>query len=289
MFWWSVGRVMASSEELSYAFLEAHPTDAARVLERLTPESAAALLQSAPLRLASPVLRQMLPLAGAHCLEQLEDSEIVGLLRGVGAQAGVALLRHFGAERRTQMLAQLPTALTIAYELLLGYPEGTVGAWMDPHALALPSDMNSGASLERVRQAKDAPVADPYVIDRNQRLMGYVELADLLRADASTPLTRLMRPSPHRLPAQSLLDGLREHPGWRESSTLPVIDRSERLVGAITHAAMQRALSLEHSTPAPRSAENTLAGVASAYWFGVSALIQAVVSLLPGERKESKP
>ena len=175
---------MASSEELSYAFLEAHPVDAARVLERLAPESAAALLQSAPLRLASPVLRQMLPLAGARCLEQLDDSETIGLLRGVGAQAGVALLRHFGAERRAQMLAQLPTALTIAYELLLGYPEGTVGAWMDPHALALPADMNSGDSLERVRQAKDAPVTDPYVIDRNQRLMGYVELADLLRADA---------------------------------------------------------------------------------------------------------
>jgi Mg/Co/Ni transporter MgtE len=279
---------MASSEELSYAFLEAHPVDAARVLERLAPESAAALLQSAPLRLASPVLRQMLPLAGARCLEQLADTETIGLLRGVGAQAGAALLRHFGAERRAQMLAQLPTALSIAYELLLGYPEGTVGAWMDPHALALPADMNSGDSLERVRQAKDAPVTDPYVIDRSQRLMGYIELADLLRADPSTPLMRLVRPSPHRLPAQSLLDGLRKHPGWRESSTLPVVDRGNRLVGAITHAAMQRALSMEQSMPAPSNAENTLAGVASAYWFGVSALIQALVSLLPGERKEGK-
>lgn len=43
---------MASSEELTYAFLEAHPSDAARVLERLAPAAAAALLQSAPLRLA---------------------------------------------------------------------------------------------------------------------------------------------------------------------------------------------------------------------------------------------
>lgn len=279
---------MASSEELSYAFLEAHPADAARVLERLAPASAAALLQSAPQRLASPVLRQMLPLAGARCLEQMEDSETIGLLRGVGAQAGVALLRHFGTERRAQMLAELPTALTLAYELLLGYPEGTVGAWMDPHALALPADMSSADSLERVRRAEDAPVADPYVIDRNQRLMGYVELADLLRADAAVPLTRLVRPSPHQLPAQSLLAGLRNHPGWRESSTLPVVDRSDRLVGAITHAAMQRALSLEYSPPTPRNAENTLAGVAGAYWFGVSALIQALVSLLPAEGKARK-
>jgi magnesium transporter len=275
-----------ASEALTHAFLEAHPADAARVLERLVPASAAALLQSVPVRLAAPVLRHMFPLAGARCLEQLTDTETAGLLRGVGAQAGVALLRHFGAERRAQLLAQLPTALTIAYELLLGYPEDTVGAWMDPGALALPADMSGGDSLERVRLADEAHVADPYVIDHNQRLIGYVELADLLRANAATPLTRLVRPSPHRLPAQSRLAGLREHPGWREASILPVVDHSDRLVGAITHAALQRALAIEQSAPAPGRSEDTLVGIAGAYWFGVSALIQALVSLLPAERRE---
>lgn len=279
---------MASSEDLSYAFLESHPLDAARVFERLAPGSAAALLQTAPLRLAAPVLRQMLPLAGARCLERLADADAIGLLRGVGAQAGVALLRYFGAERRARLLAQLPTALTIAYELLLGYPEGTVGAWMDPRALALPADMTVGESLDRVRRADETLVADPHIIDRNQRLLGYVELADLLRADAATSLARLARPCPHRLPAQSLLAGLREHPGWHEASSLPVVERGDRLVGAFTHAALLRALSMEQVTPAPRRTEDALAGVAGAYWFGVAALIQALVGLLPVERREDE-
>jgi magnesium transporter len=277
---------MASSEDLSYAFLEAHPADAARVLERLAATEAGALLQSAPLRLASPVLRQMLPLAGARCLEPLDDNEVAGLLRGSGAQAGVALLRYFGAERRTRLLAQLPTALTLAYELLLGYPEDTVGAWMDPRALALPSDMTVGEALERVRRADEALIADPFVIDRNQRLLGYVELADLVRAGESTSLARLVRPSPHRLPAQTLLKGLREHQGWREASTLPVVERGDKLVGAFTHAALQRALAIEQAAPAPNPSLDTLVGIAGAYWFSVSALIQALVGMLPVERRE---
>ncbi|MFH1602861.1 MAG: hypothetical protein ABIH03_03025, partial [Pseudomonadota bacterium] len=129
---------MPSSEDLTYAFLEAHPAEAARVIERRAPASAAALLQTAPRRLTAPVLRQMLPLAGARCLERLDDADTVGLLRGVGAQAGVALLRYLAAERRARLLRQLPTALTVAYEMLLGYPEDAVGAWMDPRVLALP-------------------------------------------------------------------------------------------------------------------------------------------------------
>ena len=101
-------------------------------------------------------------------------------------------------------------------------------------------------------------------------------------------LARLVRPSPHRLPAQALLAGLREHPGWREASTLPVVERGDRLVGALTHGALLRALSMEQGTPTPRRAEDTLVGIAGAYWFGVSTLIQALVGLLPVERREGE-
>lgn len=278
---------MASSESLTYAFLEAHPVDAARILERLDPASVAALLQSTPLRLASPVLRQMLPLAGARCLEHFGENEAVGMLGSLGAQAGVSLLRYAGAERRACLLSLLPTTLRLASELLLGYPEGTVGAWMDPRALALPADMTCGESLERVRRADDSLIADPYVIDRNQRLLGYVELADLLRAGEAIPLTRLLRSSPHRLPAQAQLAGLREHPGWREASTLPVVERGGQMVGALTHTALQRVLSLEE-TPHQQGSRDTLAGIAGAYWFGVSTLMQAIIGQLPAERRDRK-
>jgi magnesium transporter len=280
---------MDSREELSYAFLETHPVDAARVLERLPPAAAAALLQAAPQRLAAPVLRQMLPLAGASCLEQLGDSETAGLLRGVGAQAGVPLLRHVSAERRSRLLAQLPTALTLTYELLLGYPEGTVGASMAPDSLAFPADMSCGEALERVRQADVGLTADPFLIDRHQRLLGYIALADLLRAHDATPLARLARSAPPRLPAQALLAAVREHPGWRESSSLPVVDHGDHLVGVLTHAAMQRALSLARSRPPPHRSEDALAGIAGAYWFGVSGLIEALVGLLPASRREGEP
>jgi len=277
---------MSSKESLSYAFLESHPADAARVLERLAPTSAAALLLSAPQRLSSPVLRQMLPLAGARCLEQLDDTVIAGLLQGMGAQAAVAQLRYFGTERRKNLLMQLPTALTLAYEVLLSYSDDSVGAWMDPRVLALPADMTVGESLERVRSSADTLVADPYVIDRNQCLMGHVELADLLRAGNSTTLVRLVRPSMHRLPAQSQLGGVREHQGWREVSTLPVVEKDDRLVGMLTHATMQRILTTGSNTQIQNSMEGTLVGIASAYWFGVSSLIQALVGLLPVENSK---
>lgn len=275
---------MASSEALSHAFLEAHPADAARVLERLSSVSAASLLKSTPTRLAAPVLSHMLPMSGARCIEHLEDADAAGLLRAVGAQNGAALLRQFETGRQGRLIALLPTPVALMYELLLGYPRGTVGACMDPRVPGLPADMNAGDALERIRRGEETASPAGFVIDHDQRLRGQLALVELLRASATTPLSRLVHPSPHRLPAQSLVAGLQDHPGWHEASALPVVERGDRLVGVLTHSAMRRALALAEQPRTRGPSDSTLAAIAGAYWFSVSALLQAVVSQIPVEQ-----
>lgn len=274
---------MPAEGELSYAYLEGHPADAARVLERLAPAAAAALLAETPLRVAAPVLRQMLPLPAARCVECLDAAAAAGVLQGIGPQAGVALLRYVAAAERSRLLALLPTPLAVAYELLLGFPEGTVGAWMDPQPLALPAEMSAGEALERVRHAGPALVAEPQVIDRQQRLLGYVDLAELLRAEPRATLARLARPNPHTLPAQARIAGLREHPAWREAAALPVVEQDGRLVGILSHRALLRAVAAKAPSPAPRRAGDGLSALAGAYWFAVAGLLQAIVGMLPAK------
>ena len=275
--------------DLSYAFLETHPTDAARVLERLAPESAAALIEEAPLRVIAPVLKQMLPLASARCLLLLGDDKVLGLLRAVGAQTGVALLRQFDSAHRVKLLSQLPTALNITYDLLLGYPEGTVGAWMEPNTLALPKEMKVVDAIERVKQMDQTSNASPYVINQHLQLLGIVELADLLRAEVSHPLAILTKPSPYRLPAQALLSNVLDHQGWTEHSILPVVDHAGHLVGSISYAALLKALMIDQKAPVVVGADSMLVTAASSYWHVVSGLVQSFVSLLPVSSSEKKP
>lgn len=276
---------MASTEEFSFSYIRAHPGDAARVLERLAPPQAAALIRAAPALLAAPMLRQMLPLHAAHCLELLDDEAASGLLRAVGPQAGVALLRYMPESRRAQLLAQLPTAMALAFRLLLGYAPDTVGAWMDTLVMALPSDLSCGVALEGVRESGQESVAELYVLDAEQRLRGTVELTDLLRAEPGSTLARIMRlPPAHALPAQSLLTSVREHAGWGEHRMLPVVERGERFVGSLSHAALVRALARGDMKRGPES-DHVLSGMAGAYWIGVSTLIEALVGMLPAAQQ----
>lgn len=276
---------MASTEDLSFAYIKAHPGDAARVLERLPPQPAAALISAAPVLLAAPVLRHMVPLHAARCLERLDDEAAAGLLRATGPQAGVALLRYMPESRRVQLLAQLPTALAVTFRLLLGYSPDTVGAWMDTGVLALPSDLLCGVALESVRESGQESVVDLYVLDAEQRLLGSVELTDLVRAEPGTPLARLMHSPPaYVLPAQSLLTSVREHAGWGEHRMLPVVERGGRLIGALSHAVLVRALTDGNTRQGPDTGY-AIAGMAGAYWFGVSTMIETLVGMLPAPQQ----
>jgi magnesium transporter len=272
---------MAETEDLSFAFLESHPTDAARVLGLIAPQNVGALFLGVPVRLAAPVLRAMLPLHVARCLEDLPDDTASGLLRAMGPQAGVAVLHYFPESRRNALLGQLPTALALAFRMLLGYPEDTVGAWMDPRALALPADMTAETVIARLRDAESENDTGIFVVGPDQRLLGQVSLSTVLRASSKAPLSKSMRTAIHKLPARSAMRAVEEHPGWHDYQILPVVEREDHFVGALDRGVLARALLRNRQTQSGSGYGDVIASVAGGYWLGVENLIQVAVAMLP--------
>ena len=271
---------MARTRELSLAFAETHPSDAARVLERVAVADAAAFLAMLPARLGAPVLRQMLPTAAARCLERVDNEVAAGMIRDLDAQAGTAILRYVSLPRRDQLVTQLPTASAIAFRLLLTYPEDTVGAWINPHSLAVTPDTPAGDVLERLRQSSESCETYIYVINAKQRLLGMVELVDLLRARRGITVEQLMHSPRHHLSARASLAAGFASEGWQERHALPVVERPERFIGALEYPVLCRAL----KQPLPGKAAGSSEGfalLARSYWRVFAELLQALITLLP--------
>lgn len=274
---------MTDRRSLSLVYVEQHPAEAARVLETLSPSDCADWLTGIPTRIAAPVARQMLPLFAARAMDRLADDRAAGLLRAMGPQAGVAVLRQLPTPRADALLALLPGTAAVTFRVLLGYPENTVGAWTDPHALALPPQLSVDAALDRLRDGEQLQDA-LYIADRDQRLIGMVSLVSLLRADRDAPLRRLMVPVPVTVPAQSLIRSLRDHPGWRAARALPVVERGERFAGVLWQTALVQALQPDDEAPVPARPADAVSLLASGYWSGVAELIDVLVSWLPDAR-----
>lgn len=273
---------MIKARELTLNYLEHYPSEAARVLEALDVATAAALMETTPSRLCAPVLAQMAPTLAARCLEPLADDQAVTLIRRLGPQHGAAILRFLGDARRNRLLAQLPAGRALAYRLLIGFPEDSIGAWIEPDVLTLAGDTRVGEAIRMARDHEGWAAQTLYVVNQKRALRGIVALQQLLRTNADMRLDYLMEPISHTLPAQAFMAGIRDHVGWETSSALPVVDHDGRFIGILNHSTLMRALKLRPSEGGHQSLDSTLASVTAMYWLGFSAVLRALVSTLPG-------
>jgi magnesium transporter len=272
---------MADTERLTLAYVEAHPADAARVLERLPTAQATAFFASLPARALAPAFGAMLPIAAGRVLAELPDEQTVALLSVLGTQPALSVLRHVPESRRAALLTDLPTVTAVASRLLLGYPDDSVGAWTDPEVVALPAEAAVEDALLRVRAMPGTRVEEIYTVGMGERLLGAVELATLLRAPAHAALETVTRKPAAVLPAASPLAGAATHRGWQHAAGLPVVEANERLIGVLRRATLMRALARNRSPSAQAAELDALAVVAHGYWQVIAGLLAATAALLP--------
>lgn len=280
---------MAEAERLTLAYVEAHPADAARVLERLPTPQASAFFAALPARALAPAFGAMLPIAAGRILAELPDEHTVALLSALGTQPALSVLRHVPEARRAKLVAELPTVTAVASRLLLGYPDDSVGAWTDPEVVALPADAAIEDALLRVRAMPGTRVEEIYTVGMGERLMGSVEIATLLRAPTHAALETIARKPAAVLPAASPLAGAATHRGWQHAAGLPVVEANERLIGVLRRATLMRALARNRSPSAQTETLEVLGVIANGYWQAIAGLVGAAAAALPAVKPVGGP
>lgn len=277
---------MAEAWELSVGFVDAHPAEAARVLEALPTAEAGSFLAALAPRLGARVLGSMLPTAAARVLHAVDDAAAQALLHAATTQTAVAILRHLPESARARLLAQLPPASALASQLLLGFPDDTVGAWTDPDAPVASIEGDVRAALAKVRMEGTAGLQQLYVVDAERRLRGAVALEDLVRARDADRLLGLIRPPATTLAAMMPVASARDLSAWERALALPVVDHDQRLVGVLRRTALGQALRARPRPSAEASANASAAeALAASYWGIVSALSSATLALLPAVKR----
>jgi magnesium transporter len=273
---------MAEAGNVTLAFLDAHPMEAARVVESLPSVEAAALFETLSPRLGAPVLAAMLPPAAARILVRLAPEQALELLTAGRTQAAVAMLRHVGEPVRSRLLAGLPPATGVTTQLLLGFPDDAVGAWTDPEVVTLTPHVAAAEALQQIRASEAADVDLVYVIDAVRHLLGQIALQALLRAPESTPVTALMQPAGPTLSAMMPVASALTLGAWQQAAALPVVDTDRRLLGVLRRSHLAQAARARTRTSRAVDGEASVIGVlAGSYWAIVSGLVGAALALLP--------
>jgi len=273
---------MSSDIDLCRAFADAHPRDAAQVLERLPARDAAPLLDALPPYTSARVFDQMPPAAAADRLAAMQPPAAAALIAELRTDLAAALLRRLDAAVQSALLGMVPQAEAGLLRTVLRYPEGTAGALMDPRVMAVAEDATAGEALAQVRRSPGYILYYLYIVDRTQRLAGVVDLRELMLARPGEPLAGVMHRPVARLAAGMTRTAILAHPAWMNFHALPVVDERSALVGTMRYQTFRRLEDEARSVTRGTDAATAAFALGELYWLGLSGLLDGLASAVKG-------
>lgn len=266
---------MIAVDRLARAFLESHPRRSARKLEQMPTETAAGVLRAIPPRSAAAVLREMTAPSASDSLEHLSVPEGAAIVAELTADEAGRIARGLAPALRDPLLAALPEDVREPITRVISYLEGTAGGVMDPTIFQLPDDVLVADARARLGRAARELLYYIYVVDREHRLVGVLDIPELMLARARDPVSVAMFRDVDRLSVWLPVAIVREHPGWQRYHAMPVVDDEDRLVGAIRYQMLRK---LEREAPGQASdpARLTARALAEVFQLGTTGLVSAI-------------
>jgi len=126
---------MPSASPLSVAFIERHPSAAARILENLAIDDAAALISVLPGYASASALGRMTPFAAAQCMAQLDTDQVTHLLRTMMFLDAASILRVMSVENRDAVMEALVSVSITGPRTNPGLITANSGFWLSGNEL----------------------------------------------------------------------------------------------------------------------------------------------------------
>ncbi len=184
-------------EALKAALVELHPSDIADVMESLGEEQRIALVRGLPSELAADALVEMEEGEDGHeLLAALSPNEAAELVHELDIDDAVDLIGELEPAERARILAELPIQEAGELSGLLLYGEETAGGLMDTALVSVLGTITAGDAIDEVRRqgAEVEHFYTVFVVDEVDHLLGTVPLDDLILADPSAVVARLVEP-----------------------------------------------------------------------------------------------
>jgi magnesium transporter len=205
-------------------------------LSRLEPEKRAEIFQRLPPELTDAVFWQLEPEDQAALLDSFHHDQVIRLLENMDPDDRAHLFQVMPADLISRLMTQLSPTERRSTELLLAYPKETAGRIMNPEFIWLKPGMTVSAALAEVRLHRDK-AETIYVLpvsDDAMRLLGTVELEDLVLAEPTQRIEELIRQPQYSVSAWDDQETTARLIQSADLVAVPVVEKDNRLVGLVT-------------------------------------------------------
>lgn len=215
-----------------------HPADLAEWLGELDPERRLSCFRLLDLDNASAVLAELDTENQRNLLKDLGDIGIVPIISAMSPDDAADLLAELPEEKASSIISQMADN-EAAGELveLLSFNEDSAGGIMSTDYLEVNASMKAEEALHHLRETykkEEEEIYDLFVVDAEDRLVGWLSVKELLMAPPEATVASLMDTNIISVTVDTDQEEAAEKIQKYDLLSLPVVDSAGRLRGIIT-------------------------------------------------------
>jgi magnesium transporter len=213
-----------------------HQSELGDLLEALHPDQRRALVELLGADFDFSALTEVDEAIRLDIVENLPNAQIAQAVQELDSDDAVYILEDLDEEDQDEILSQLPFTERIRLRRSLDYPEETAGRRMQTEFVAVPPFWTVGQTIDYMREDKNLPdrFSQIFVIDPTFKLVGAVDLDQILRSRRNVKVEEIMYETRHAIPAtMDQEEAAREFEQY-DLLSAAVVDENERLVGVLT-------------------------------------------------------
>lgn len=213
-----------------------HQSELGDLLEALLPEQRRALVGLLGSDFDFSALTEVDEAIRMDIVDNLPNAQIAQAVQELDSDDAVYILEDLDQEDQDEILSQLPFTERIRLRRSLDYPEETAGRRMQTEFVAVPPFWTIGQTIDYMRDDTNLPerFSQIFVIDPTFKLLGAIDLDQILRTRRAVKVEEVMHETRHAIPAtMDQEEAAREFEQY-DLLSAAVVDENERLVGVLT-------------------------------------------------------
>ena len=215
-------------------FFEHDIQNATHGLETLEPSEAAWILKSLPHSVCIQSFNFMEPRHASKVILELPDYLIKEIVEHLPIRTAGEIFLSLPMEEKQKFLDRLSPQAQKQLQDQVIYPENSAGRIMNPDFLAFHSHIKVKEAIQRIRSLhKKAPVSYVYVVDENNKLVGVLNMRDLLLGSPDAPLESVMLKDVFEVNASMDREEVALQVSKKRFLAVPVVDNDNHILGTI--------------------------------------------------------
>ena len=221
---------------INQSLKDLHPSDTANLIENLSQETRAKLLEIEEFNLDPEIFIEINESIQSEVLQLLSEDSIAKIIKRLESDDSLKILENLEPDKKNLVMDKLSPKDRFLLEEGLSFPEDSAARIMQREFTAVPSNWTVGQTIDYLRENKDLPqeFLEIFIVDNDFKPIGTVPSSRVLRTPRDYKMNSIMR----EMPVLISVNMDKEEVGHTFENynlvSAGVVNKNNKLVGMIT-------------------------------------------------------